>query len=88
MSAKELWTFAFEDGKKAYFPRAIEKANVFGILSKHIWLKKYNIITQTYGFSKESWEAQTTPHSEAFWQFKETDLSKKKNDPKVELKTS
>ena len=30
--AKELWTFAYEDGKKTYFPKAIEKANYYETL--------------------------------------------------------
>lgn len=86
VKANELWTFAFEDGKKAYLPRAIEMATVFGNLPKQIWLKKYNIITETYGFDKDSWEAQTTPRAEAFWQFKETDLAKKtRKESKIEI---
>jgi hypothetical protein len=27
-------------------------------------------MTQTYGFADDSWEAETTPLNEAFWQFK------------------
>ncbi|HEY5534372.1 MAG TPA: PIG-L family deacetylase [Ignavibacteria bacterium] len=72
IKAKELWTFAYEDGKKAYFPRAIEKANFHETLPEQIWLKKYKIITETYGFEKHSWEAETTPKAEAFWQFKDS----------------
>jgi LmbE family N-acetylglucosaminyl deacetylase len=68
--ADELWTFAYEDGNKQYFPKAIEKATVFHQLTKKTWRKKFGIITQTYGFEENSWEAKTTPHSEAFWQFK------------------
>jgi hypothetical protein len=30
---------------------------------------KYKIITNIYGFATDSWEAQTTPRMEAFWQF-------------------
>ena len=70
IKANELWTFAYEDGNKEYFPRAKQNATIFNTLSKQIWLKKYNIITKTYGFNKNSWEAETTPLSEAFWQFK------------------
>ncbi len=65
----ELWTFAYEDGNKEYFPRAIENASVCQILTENIWTRKYNLITETYGFKKNSWEAKTTPHAEAFWQF-------------------
>jgi hypothetical protein len=38
-------------------------------LSESIWLKKYDLMTQTYGFKKDSWEALTTPKSEGFWVF-------------------
>jgi hypothetical protein len=39
-------------------------------LPDEIWQKKYDIITNIYGFSPESFEAKTTPHEEAFWCFK------------------
>jgi len=77
ISAKELWTFAYEDGNKAYFPRAIEKANIYESLPEEIWLKKYKIITETYGYGKDSWEAETTPLAEAFWQYKDPHSAKK-----------
>ena len=69
IAADELWTFAYEDGNKEYFPRAIEHATSCRLLTTPIWLRKYSIITETYGFETGSWEAQTTPRSEAFWQF-------------------
>lgn len=69
ISADELWTFAYEDGRKKYHPRPQKNATIFRPLTKHIWQRKYSILTQTYGFNKESWEAQTTPKEEAFWQF-------------------
>jgi len=69
ITAKELWTFAYEDGNKAYLPQAIEAANIIEPLSEKIWTRKYKIITQTYGFTKDSWEAETTPPTEAFWRF-------------------
>jgi LmbE family N-acetylglucosaminyl deacetylase len=69
IDATELWTFAYEDGNRKYYPIAIEKATAFRQLTQNIWLKKQKIITQIYGFGKNSWEAKTTPHSEAFWQF-------------------
>lgn len=67
ISATELWTFAYEDGNKRYFPVAIKSASVCTILSKTIWQQKYKLITQTYGFEKDSWEAKATPKVEAFW---------------------
>ena len=48
----ELWTFAYEDNNKKYYPKAIEKATVCQQLAEKIWTKKYNIITETYGFKK------------------------------------
>jgi LmbE family N-acetylglucosaminyl deacetylase len=69
IATNELWTFAYEDGGKAYYPRPIETAAMFRALTKRIWLRKYSIITETYGFEKSSFEAKTTPRAEAFWQF-------------------
>ena len=66
---KKLWTFAYQDGNKAYYPKPVESAAIYQKLSKEIWLRKYGIMTTTYGFEKNSWEAQTTPHAESFWQF-------------------
>jgi LmbE family N-acetylglucosaminyl deacetylase len=69
IDANELWTFAYEDGNKKYYPKAIENASACSMLTEPIWQKKYNIITKTYGFGKNGWEAKTTPKAEAFWQF-------------------
>ncbi len=69
LSADELWAFAYEDGGRQYFPRPIEGASIYTVLSEPVWLKKYGIITTTYGFPPDSFEAQTTPHAEAFWRF-------------------
>jgi LmbE family N-acetylglucosaminyl deacetylase len=68
-SASELWTFAYEDDNKEYYPRPAENATIYRTLTKRIWLRKYSIITETYGFDKNSWEAETAPQAEAFWQF-------------------
>jgi LmbE family N-acetylglucosaminyl deacetylase len=69
INTAELWAFAYEDGHRAYNPIAIEEADLFFALDHHIWEEKYSIITNTYGFNKTSWEAQTTPKEEAFRQF-------------------
>ena len=76
ISAQELRTFAYEDGGKSYFPKPINNADIFLELPKDIWRKKYQIITETYGFEKNSFEAQTTPHTEAFWQFSSPGLAR------------
>lgn len=70
IAAKELWTFAFEDGNKKYYPQAIEAATIHHKLPKGIWEEKYRIITEVYGFERKGFEAKTTPKKEAFWKFK------------------
>jgi LmbE family N-acetylglucosaminyl deacetylase len=65
----QLWTFAYEDGEKAYLPRAAPEASIYRVLEKEIWQKKYALMTGTYGFKEDSWEAATTPLAEAFQVF-------------------
>jgi LmbE family N-acetylglucosaminyl deacetylase len=69
IAANQYWAFAYEDGNKKYLPRPDKKATICNTLTKRIWDKKYKIITELYGFNKDSWEANTTPQAEAFWQF-------------------
>lgn len=69
LSASELWTFAYEDGNKKYYPLAIQGASIYATLDQTIWQTKNKLITETYGFEKDSWEAKTTPRAEAFWKF-------------------
>jgi len=69
ISASELWTFAYEDGGKKYLPKPKKNAYFYYDLPEKIWQKKYQIITEIYGFNENSFEAQTTPRAEAFWQF-------------------
>jgi LmbE family N-acetylglucosaminyl deacetylase len=77
ISAPELWTFAYEDGHKAYFPKPVKNAPIYLTLTKRIWQMKYSIITETYGFEKNSWEAKATTPAEAFWQFTNAHEAKK-----------
>jgi LmbE family N-acetylglucosaminyl deacetylase len=69
ISARELWTFAYEDGGKKYHPGPIENAPGYFVLAAGTWLEKYALITRTYGFGEDSWEAKTTPRGESFWRF-------------------
>jgi len=78
--ADELWTFAYEDGNRKYYPIPVKNATIYRELTKHIWERKYSLITEIYGFEKDSWEARTAPKSEAFWQIE------KANDPQKWLK--
>lgn len=69
ISAKQLWTFAYEDGNKAYLPKANALAPIQNYLISEVWLEKYKLITQTYGYLPASWEEQVCPRDEAFWVF-------------------
>jgi len=68
--AGQIWRFAYEDGGRNYLPRAVEDADMHIRLSEEIWQRKYDIITDIYGFGPDSFEARTTPREEAFWCFK------------------
>jgi len=50
--ANELWTFAYEDGNKKYYPKPVENATIYRKLTKRIWKRKYSIITEIYDFKK------------------------------------
>lgn len=69
INTEELWCFAYEDGNREYYPRPVLTAPIVKQLEKEIWLNKYQLITEIYGFESTSWEAQTTPQTESFWQF-------------------
>lgn len=77
ISASEIRVFAYDDGKKEYYPIAMENAAIYRPLTKRTWKRKYSIITEVYGFEKESWEAKTTPVAEAFWHFTHPFVAKK-----------
>ncbi|HUT44862.1 MAG TPA: PIG-L family deacetylase [Sedimentisphaerales bacterium] len=68
--AGQIWRFAYEDGGRKYLPRAIEDADMHIRPPEEIWQRKYDIITDIYGFEPDSFEAGTTPREEAFWCFK------------------
>jgi hypothetical protein len=72
IKAKEVWMFAYEDGGKGGktdLPKAIKTAHMKSYLPEDIWRRKYIIITNTYGFAPESYEADIVGREEAFWCF-------------------
>jgi LmbE family N-acetylglucosaminyl deacetylase len=73
LKTRQVWMFAYEDGRKQYFPRPIDTADKSVKLPQDIWQKKYDIITDTYGFAPDTFEARTTPRTEAFWCFDKPD---------------
>ena len=77
ISTNELWIFAYDDNNKNHYPVAVEEASICRTLMKRIWIRKYSIITETYGFEKGGFEAETTPRAESFWQFYDPREAKK-----------
>jgi LmbE family N-acetylglucosaminyl deacetylase len=81
LTASEIWTFAYEDGNKKYYPLAVQRASIYTVLPRTVWQNKYRLITETYGFKRDSWEAKTTPSTEAFWKFADpSDIKKRINN--------
>lgn len=70
LKTKRLWMFAYEDGNCSHLPKPIKNTDKILPLPGEIWKKKYQIMTQTYGFAEDSWEARTTPKKESFWSFR------------------
>lgn len=71
LSSQELWMFAYGDQSGSGLPLANEDASNRADLDPAIWEKKRRLITDTYGFSPDSWEARATPRREAFFTFDE-----------------
>jgi LmbE family N-acetylglucosaminyl deacetylase len=69
LTAGQIWRFAYKDGGGQYLPRAVQDADLRTRLPDEIWQRKYEIITEIYGFGPDSFEARTTPREEAFWCF-------------------
>jgi LmbE family N-acetylglucosaminyl deacetylase len=67
ITSSQLWFFAYEDDNKTHYSEAIKNADIVIELSENIWLKKYSMITKTYQFLPDGFEALTTPKTEAFW---------------------
>jgi LmbE family N-acetylglucosaminyl deacetylase len=66
LSSPRLWQFAYADEGQGALPRAQASADLFLPLPEPVWLAKYHLITDVYGFTPESWEARATPREEAF----------------------
>jgi LmbE family N-acetylglucosaminyl deacetylase len=72
IKTKEVWMFAYADGGrggKDDLPKAIKTAHLVTNLPEDIWRRKYFIITNTYGFAPETYEANIVAREEAFWCF-------------------
>jgi len=70
LQARELWLFAYEDGNREYLPHARADADIMNELPFAVWQQKLALLTESYGFGPESWEARATPRREAFFLLK------------------
>jgi LmbE family N-acetylglucosaminyl deacetylase len=70
LQTKELWRFAYKDDGGKHLPQAVEDADIRTRPPEEIWRRKYEIITEVYGFGPDSFEARTTPREEAFWRLR------------------
>jgi LmbE family N-acetylglucosaminyl deacetylase len=73
LASPELWLFAYEDGGGCHSPRAEEEASLMVGLTDEVWERKKSLLTETYGFDQESWEARIAPRREAFWRLRYPD---------------
>ena len=64
--APSLWTFAYEDGGGRYPPTPVMTSDHVVQLSTDIYQRKRRIITEIYGFGKESFELSAVSQEEAF----------------------
>ncbi len=67
LRAGEIWMFAYDDKGGKRLPQPLPDADVYVRLPQDIWKRKYEIITEVYGFAPDSFEAKVTPKDEAFW---------------------
>lgn len=77
INTNELWLFAYEDGDGKYHPRPVENTSIYIMLSEQNRQRKYGLITETYGFENNSWEALSVTKSESFWKFTNPDEAEK-----------
>ena len=62
----DLWQFCYEDGGGSYLPQPGDNCDLKLLLSEQVWQKKFDIITLVYGFSPDSFEAETVQREEGF----------------------
>lgn len=66
LKSASLWVFAYEDGGRAYLPRAQKDASFRITLSEAAWAEKRHLMLNTYNYGEDTWESKTLPREEAF----------------------
>ncbi len=69
LSAGQIWRFAYDDDQGKHPPLPLPDADRVIRLPEEIWKKKYQIVTDVYGFETDSFEAKAASREEAFWIF-------------------
>lgn len=69
LATRRLGLFAYEDAERQRLPQAIAEAHLVQRLTSDLHAAKKRLITELYGFEPSSWEARSTPETEAFWWF-------------------
>lgn len=72
ISADELWRFAYQDAGRTKLPEVIAEADVIFPLSDETFIRKYELITELYGFDSTSWEGMATPSDRRVLAFRRT----------------
>ena len=66
LGTTRFWQFAYDDQNGQRLPQARPGASLTLPLEPALWARKYQMMTQLYGFGPASWEARSTPRTEAF----------------------
>jgi LmbE family N-acetylglucosaminyl deacetylase len=81
IDTERLWLFAYEDGDGTHLPLIRADADRRDILPVGVWREKQRLITETYGYGAESWEARATPREEGFWCFNSAQAAVERTAP-------
>lgn len=67
IKTSQMKLFAYQDKSGSVLPQVSANADEQYKLSAKTFASKYHIITDIYGFEKQSWEARATPTTEGFY---------------------
>lgn len=81
LRTRKLWQFAYADGGGNHLPHPRHDASLNLPLPDELWVRKHQLITEIYGFDPASWEARTTPRTEAFDRLKKPTVSQTPTPP-------
>lgn len=69
LKTREMKLFAYQDQNGETLPQVSADANEQHTLADETFSRKHHIVTDIYGFKKQSWEARATPTTEGFYRF-------------------